>query len=99
MFFVGSTLTPLTPISVSDVNKSLLSANSISVLGDNAQYQTGKVVVVKGDRNEMHHKRVLVKFSGLTKMLGENLVTFNETYLAAVSNQRVLDPVKAPKQD
>ena len=40
--FVGSTLTPLTPISVSDVNKSLLSAQSISVLGDNAQFQTGE---------------------------------------------------------
>ena len=40
--FVGSTLTPLTPISVSDVNKSLLS-NSISILGDNAQFQTGTV--------------------------------------------------------
>ena len=39
---VGSTLTPLTPISVSDVNKSLLSAQTISVLGDNAQFQTGE---------------------------------------------------------
>ena len=37
---VGSTLTPLTPIPVSDVGKSMLPSPSLSVLGDQ-QFQTG----------------------------------------------------------
>ena len=37
---IGSTLTPLTPIPVSDVGKSMLPSPSLSVLGDQ-QFQTG----------------------------------------------------------
>ncbi|TRY80929.1 hypothetical protein TCAL_08814 [Tigriopus californicus] len=38
---LGSTLTPLTPIPVSEINKTMLSASSISVLGDhNSQFHT-----------------------------------------------------------
>ena len=40
---IGNTLTPLTPIPVSDVGKSMLSSPSLSVLGDHQQFQTGRL--------------------------------------------------------
>ena len=42
--FVGSSLTPLTPIPVSDVGKSMLHSPSLSVLGDQ-QFQTGGLTI------------------------------------------------------
>jgi len=37
----------------------------------------------------------LAKFTGLAKNVWRNLVTFNETHLAAMSNEKVMDNVKA----
>ena len=56
---IGNTLTPLTPIPVSDVGKSMLSSPSLSVLGDHQQFQTGRlreyvlVLISRGYRTKL----------------------------------------------
>ena len=46
--YLGSTLTPLTPIPVSDAGKSMLHTSSLSVLGDQ-QFQTGRSLLVQNN--------------------------------------------------
>ena len=73
---VGSTLTPLTPIPVSDVGKSMLPSPSLSVLGDQ-QFQTGlfiyhslpmiNIILIIQDHSYIihHHSLIILYFFSL----------------------------------
>ena len=62
--YLGSTLTPLTPIPVSDVGKSMLPSPSLSVLGDQ-QFQTGRclLALINLIRTKLFKPKKLMIFS------------------------------------
>ncbi len=62
-------------------------------------FQATDINVLMKMKSENHVRSLaLVKFSGLDKMLKRNLVTFNKTYAAVVSNNRAWNLKETPSR-